>query len=271
MNRISLNCSTFVGQQYGYGPGSNWKSCVDAVNRFYSPLETFAERFERLILSVQFLGFDALDIWTPGQLSWAWATNDHILLARQVLEQHNMTVKSIGGSFGATRDEFRAACKLAVGVNTRLLSGTTSLLFTDRAFLVAALEEFDLRLAFENHPEKTPEEMLDKLADTAQGRIGTAVDTGWYATQGYNVAQAIEMLNDHILHVHLKDVLPPKYPGEHVNCGFGDGCVPLEAVVDRLRNIQYAGDYSIENHALDHDPTDEVKKARSWLAARLNL
>lgn len=269
MNRISLNCSTFVGQQCGYGPDSDWKSCVDAVNQFYSPLATFAERFEQLILSVKALGFDALDVWTPGQLSWAWATNEHISMARRLLEQHGMTVTSIGGEFGSTRDDFVSACTLAVGVNTKLLSGTVPLLFTDRAFLVAKLEAFDLKLAIENHPEKTPEAMLAKIGDTAHGRIGTAVDTGWYATQGYDVANAIEKLKDHILHVHLKDVLQPTQPEEHINCGYGKGCVPLEETVAMLRQIQYAGDYSIEDHAFDHDPTHEIEEARTWLESRL--
>jgi sugar phosphate isomerase/epimerase len=269
VNQISLNCSTFVGKQYSYGSDSDWGSCVDAVNQYYSPLATFPERFEQLVLHVKTLGFDALDIWTPGQLSWRWATDGHISTAHHLLEQHDMAVTSIGGEFGATRDEFVAACRLAVGVDTKLLSGTVPLLFSDRAFLVAKLEEFDLKLAIENHPEKTPEEMLAKIDDTGHGRIGTAVDTGWYATQGYDGVQAIEKLKDHILHVHLKDVLQPTQPDEHINCGYGNGCVPLEEIVSKLDKIQYTGDYSVENHAFDHDPTREVEEARKWLEERL--
>lgn len=239
-----------------------------AVNEFYSSLETFAERFEQLILEVKALGFDALDVWTPGQLSWRWATAEHIAVARRLFEQHHVSVTSIGGEFGDTREDFMAACKLAVGVNTGLLSGTTTLLFRDRAFVIATLKEYDLRLAFENHPEKTPQEMLDKIGDGGEGRIGTAVDTGWYATQGYDAVKAIEKLSDHILHIHLKDV---RAPGEHINCGYGQGCVPLEASVQALKKIAYTGDYSVENHAFDHDPTEELRTAlpmlRHWLAS----
>lgn len=241
-----------------------------AVNEFYRPLETFAERFEQLILDVKALGFDALDVWTPGQLSWRWAPGEHIAIARRLLEQHPMTVTSIGGEFGATTEEFVAACKLAVGVNTKLLSGTTTLLFSDRAFVIATLKKYDLRLAFENHPEKTPQEMLDKIGDGGEGWIGTAVDTGWYATQGYDAVKAIEALSGHIFHVHLKDV---RAPGGHINCGYRQGCVPLEASVRALKKIGYNGDYSVENHAFDHDPTEELSNAlpmvRRWLASPL--
>ncbi len=233
-----------------------------AVNEFYRPLETFAERFEQLVLDVKALGFDALDVWTPGQLSWRWAAEEHIAIARRLLEQRSMTVTSLGGEFGATREEFVAACKLAVGVNTQLLSGTTALLFSDRAFVIARLKEHDLRLAFENHPEKTPQEMLDKMGEGGEGRIGTAVDTGWYATQGYDAVQAIEALRGHIFHVHLKDV---RAPGEHINCGYGQGCVPLEASVRALKEIGYRGAYSVENHAFDHDPTEELRTALGLL------
>lgn len=268
MPTISLNCSSFVARQSGYpSPHDSWESCVQAVNDFYSPLETFAERFELLIREVKALGFDALDVWTPGQLSWRWATQEHIVTARSLLERHRLTVTSLGGEFGATPVDFVAACQLAVGVNTQLLSGTTTLLSKDRAFVIAALREYGLRLAFENHPEKTPREMLDKITDDGQGRIGTAVDTGWYATQGYDVIEAVEELDGHIFHVHVKDV---RAPGAHINCGFGQGCVPLEASVQALKRIGYPGDYSVENHAFDHDPTEELRAAlpmlRRWQA-----
>ncbi|MBI3243150.1 MAG: sugar phosphate isomerase/epimerase [Chloroflexi bacterium] len=271
MNKISLNCSSFVAKQNGYPrPHDSWETCVRAVNEFYRPLETFAKRFEQLILDVKALGFDALDVWTPGQLSWRWASEEHIVIARRLLEQHYMAATSIGGEFGATREDFVAACKLASGVKTQLLSGTTTLLFSERAFVIATLKEYDLRLAFENHPEKTPQEMLDKIGGGGEGRIGTAVDTGWYATQGYDAVKAIEALSNHIFHVHLKDV---QAPGEHINCGYCQGCAPLEASVQALKKIGYSGDYSVENHAFDHDPTEELRTAlpmlRRWLASPL--
>lgn len=265
-NRISLNCSSFVAKQYGYLPGDDWAVRVDAVNAYYSPLETFGERFEKLLLDAKALGYNAIDVWTPGQLSWVWATDQHIQIAAQLLDQHNVEVTSIGGEFGDTREKFVSACKLAVGVGTTLLSGTVPLLFMDRDFLVQALQDYDLRLAIENHPEKTPDEMLLQIGDTAGGRIGTAVDTGWYATHGYNAAEAIIHLNEHLLHIHLKDI---RAVGDHVNCGYGQGIVPLEDCVLTLRDISYSGDISVENHCFDHDPTDELRQAlgmlRTWM------
>lgn len=268
MNRIALHCSSFVGKQCGYHPPRSWGECVEALSAYYRPLETFAARFEELLLHVRSLGYDALDIWQPGQLGWRWASLEHIASARDLLNRYGMAVTSYAGEFGETREEFLAACRLAAGIGAPILSGLTALVAGDRAFVARTLEEFDLKLALENHPERTAQEMIDQIGGGNGGeRIGTAVDTGWYATRGYDPVRAITELGSRILHVHLKDVLLGE---EHINCGMGKGCVPLKACVYALRTMGYSGDYSIENHTLDHDPNAELSEGRAlvkhWLA-----
>ena len=258
MNPISFNCSNLVGAQCGYEPQSEWDSCVEAVNEYYRPLSTFAARFEEMILGITALGFDALDLWMPGQLNFRWATDEHIRLARALLDKHHMTVTSLGGDFGETKEEFVASCKLAVAVNTDLLSGVTPVLFSDRLFVVRTLQEYNLRFGIENHPERSPQEMLDQIGDGGEGTLGTTLDTGWYATRHYDVVRAIEELDRHIFLVHLKDVLDGE---EHLNVGYGRGIVPMEQCVYALRRIGYKGDYCIENHPVDHDPTGEIREA----------
>jgi sugar phosphate isomerase/epimerase len=266
MNQISLHCSSFVASQCGYSPENTWEACVRAQNEYYAPPGTFTARFEDLILRVGHLGYTAMDIWQPGQLDWHWAGQDHISTVRGLLDLHKVTVTSYAGEFGETREEFLAACRVASGIGAPILSGLTELYFTDRAFVVETLGNFNLKLALENHPEETAQQMLDEIGDGGDGSIGTAIDTGWYATRGYDVVRAVQELKGHILHVHLKDVLPGP---EHINCGYGRGCVPLEASVLELKRQGYAGDYSVENHNLDHDPDEELKEARllvqSWL------
>ncbi len=260
---ISLNGSSLVGQQVGYQ--KNWSQSVATVNEYYKTLDTFADRFEKMLQGVQALGFSALDIWTAGQLNWAWATPEHIAIAKNLLEKYDFTVTSLSGEFGQTREEFESACRLALGINTSLLSGTLPLLFTDRAYVVEKLRDYDLGLAIENHPERHPTEMLEKIGDGAEGRIGTSIDTGWYATQGYDAAQAIYDLKDHLLHIHLKDVLA----GEHINCGYGKGIVPIDRCLNALKEIGYPHDISVENHTFDHDPTDELRLALEWVKGGL--
>lgn len=258
MNRISFNGSNGVGQQSGYR--ADWAASVDAVNAHYQPLATFPARFETFLTGIKALGFRAVDVWTAGQLNWAWATPEHNRIAHELLVKHGLSVTSLGGEFGETMEEFERACQMAVTLETRLLSGTLPLMFTDRAHVVARLKAYDLRLAIENHPERTPAEMLEKIGDGAGGRIGTCVDTGWYATQGYNPALAIHELRDHLLHIHLKNVLPGE---DHLNTGYDHGEVDIRACLTALQDIDYEGDISVEDHATDHDPTEEIEQGRA--------
>ncbi len=264
MPQISFNCSNLVGQQARYK--ADWAQSVAAVNQFYQPLETFAKRFDTMLADIVELGFSAVDIWTAGQLNWAWATPEHIKIANDLVNKYQLQVTSLGGEFGETRSEFDNACGMAVGVGTSLLSGTLPLLFEDRDYVVQRLREYGLHLAIENHPESHPGEMLDKIGDGAGGLIGTTVDTGWYATRGYDAARAIADLKDYLLHVHLKDVLAGD---AHVNCGYGKGIVDIQRCLTALKAIGYDGDVSIENHAVDHDPTDELQIGLSLVSNAL--
>ncbi len=267
MNQIALHCSSFVGQQAGYQPPSDWGRAVRALADYYRPPETFASRFERLILRVRALGYAAMDVWQAGQLDWQWATGGQIRAAAELLARHGMAATSLAGEFGSTREEFQAACRAAVGIGAPLLSGLTGLWFSDPAFVLRTLKENNLKLALENHPETTAQEMLAEIGGRGEGLVGTALDTGWYATRGFDVVRAVRELGERILHVHLKDVLPG---GGHVNCGYGRGIVPLREVVGALKEQGYPGVYSVEEHTLDHDPDEELRADRilvqGWLA-----
>ena len=108
------------------------------------------------------------------------------------------------------------------------------------------------------------------VAEIAQsdGTMAATVDTGWWATQGYDPVRAIEELGEHIAHVHLKDV---KAVGEpHDTCPWGDGVVDIEACVRALLALGYSGAFSIEHEPEDHDPSEEILAMRAqlegWLA-----
>lgn len=262
MFRIALHGSSFVGSRYGYQSPGTWEQCVQSLSAYFEPVDTFARRFNDLLTQVERLGFTCVDVWQPAVLNWQWAAPQHVLHARDLFAQHRMGVSSLAGEFGVTRKDFLSACALASAIGAKILSGTTALLMTDRSFVIDTLSTYDLQLAIENEVEFTPAEMLEQIGDGAGGRIGTALDTGWWATHQYDVVQAIRELNGHIFHVHLKDVLPGD---EHINCGYGKGCVPIEECIRTLMEIGYSGVVSVENHTLDHDPDQELIAGRQLL------
>ena len=96
--------------------------------------------------------------------------------------------------------------------------------------------------------------------------LGAAVDTGWWATQGYDPVAAIHELSDRLFHVHLKDV---EEPGTHVTCMHGEGCARIFDCVEALLDIGYAGPVSIEHHSFDRDPTAECARALTVIREQL--
>ena len=93
--------------------------------------------------------------------------------------------------------------------------------------------------------------------------MGATVDTGWWGTQGYDAAEAIEELGEHVLHVHLKDVLALDEP--HETCRWGEGIVPIEDCVRTLERIGYQGTIAVEHEPETFDPTNDVRAMREQL------
>ncbi len=266
MNPISFMTANFVAREVGYSMTEGWRQGDNASNAYFQPIATFPQRFEELLLAVGAMGFDALDLWTA-HLNPEWATSDHIGVARDLLRQHGLKVVSLAGAFGHTVGEFEAACGLAAALDVSLLAGVAPLLDHDRQAAVAILQAHGIRLGLENHPEKTPEDMLARIGDGAEGVIGTALDTGSYATHSYDAVTAIEKLAGHLVHIHLRDVLAP---GEEESCRLGAGCVPLAACVATLQRLAYAGPICIEHNPAYYDPTEDCRASlamlRGWLA-----
>jgi sugar phosphate isomerase/epimerase len=183
-----------------------------------------------------------------------------------------LQVTSLAGWFGSTREELERSCQLAVGLGATILGGNTALVTSDvadRAFLVDRLRWYDLTLGIENHPEKSPDEVLAKIGDGAGGRIGTALDTGWFATQGYDAPTSIKDLAGHIVLLHLKDVLKAGMP--HETCRYGQGVAKIAECVAEVKVLGYAGAITVEHEPEHADPTEDcivsVGMLRGWLGA----
>lgn len=264
---ISFMSANFVARESGWSIGG-WADGDRAVQATFEPIETFPRRFGEMLDEVVALGFDTVDLWTA-HLAPRWATDEHVAAAVSALRDRGLRVASLAGGFGATPDEVAASCRVAVAVGAPVLGGGTELLDSDPATLDRLLDEHGLRFGLENHPERTPAEVLGRIGSNGSGRIGATIDTGWFGTQGYDAARAIEELGDRVVHVHLKDVGHAGTP--HETSAFGDGVVPLRECVETLRRIGYGGAISVEHEPYGHDPRPEIARARelleAWVAA----
>jgi sugar phosphate isomerase/epimerase len=252
--------ANYVAREVGYAM-HGWGHGDRATNDAFAPLETYGEKLDELLLDIESLGFDAVDLW-GAHLSPDWATDEHVEIAVDTLRRRGVSVTTYATWVGPSTIE--RSCELARALGTDVIGGGFS---GDPQALAPVLEKYEVRLAIENHPEKTPQEVLAKIA-AGGDRFGACVDTGWWGTQGYDAAQALEELGDRVWHVHLKDVLALDEP--HETCRWGEGIVPIEACVRTLRRTGYAGAVAVEHEPETFDPTDDVREMREelegWLA-----
>jgi sugar phosphate isomerase/epimerase len=256
MGPISFMTANYVAEHTGWAM-RDWGHGDRATNDHFRDPETFAERFEDLLGRIRGLGFDTLDLW-GAHLSPDWATDEHLAAARELLARHGLRVSSYAVFVDKAAGRIERTCDVADALGTSLLAGLTS---ARREVLLPILRERGLRLGLENHPERDPQEIVDRIGSDADV-LGATVDTGWFGTQGYDAARAIEELAPHVLAVHLKDVLRE---GEHETCRWGEGVVPVEACVRALERTGYRGALTIEHEPERFDPSEDVRAMREML------
>jgi L-ribulose-5-phosphate 3-epimerase len=257
-NVVSFMTANYVARQTAYAM-HGWGHGDRTSNEWFSPLETYEERFGELAADIESLGFGAIDLW-GAHLHKSWATDEHVAVACELLGRHGLSVTSYATYLGAGETE--RVCDIAAALGTALLGGMAS----DLPGALPVLRERGVKLGIENHPEKNPSELLAKIGDDGDA-LGATVDTGWWATQGYDAARAIEELRDHVLHVHLKDVLAIGEP--HETCRWGEGIVPVEDSVRALRRIGYTGGIAVEHEPETFDPSDDCAAMLATLKAWL--
>jgi len=253
---ISFMTANYVAREVGYAM-HGWGHGDRATNEAFAPLETYGAKLGELLADIRALGFDAVDLW-GAHLSPDWATDDHVDVAVDVLRQNRLTVTTYATWVGPSNIE--RSCELALALGTSLLGGGFS---GEPETLTPTLEKYDVRLGIENHPEKTPADVLAKIR-RGGSHFGATVDTGWWGTQGYDAARAIEELGPHVWHVHLKDVLALGEP--HETCRWGEGIVPIDECLRALERIGYTGATAIEHAPETFDPTEDIRAMREQLA-----
>lgn len=123
---------------------------------------------------------------------------------------------------------------------------------------------FGIHFHVENHPEKQPRELLDKIGGGNEW-LGVCIDTGWLGTQGVDAPSFIRECGSLVRHVHLKDV---KAPGAHETCLLGSGSVDVAGCIQTLRDLAYHGWYSWEDEPEDRNPFLTAAQNREWILSQ---
>ncbi|GGK35658.1 hypothetical protein GCM10008955_31960 [Deinococcus malanensis] len=263
---VAFNTANFAYRQVNYRATGDWGQACRTSREHFSPIETFGERFDELLGEVDDMGFKNLELW-HFHLHQKWWTPEHVQVALDVAGRRKMRFVAFCGGFGDDLAEFERTLQLVTALGIPLLAGASRVFTEQRAEYVARLREYGVRFGYENHPEKTPQELLERAGPDEGGLVGVTVDTGWFGTQNYPADQAVGELGERVLHVHLKDV---RQVGTHDTVGYGQGVVPLRRVVGSLNDMNYQGLISVEHEPEQFDPTEDIKESRrqleSWLS-----
>jgi sugar phosphate isomerase/epimerase len=257
---ISFTTANYVARETGWAM-HGWGHGDRETNDAFRPLETYRERLATVFADVRALGFEAVDVW-GAHLGADWATDEHVAVAVDELARAGLAVATYATWLGPQNVE--RASEIARALGTTVIGAGFS---GEPEALVPALRRHGVTLAVENHPERSPAEVLAKI-DRGGGAFAATVDTGWWGTQGYDAARAIEELWPHVACVHLKDVRAPGEP--HHTCRWGGGIVDVEACVRVLRSLGYEGPWTVEHEPEDHDPSEEIRSMRGQLEGWLS-
>jgi predicted dehydrogenase/sugar phosphate isomerase/epimerase len=273
---ISFMSANFVAREIGYDMNAGWSQGDQATQAYFSPLGTYEERFGCLVREIRTLGFEVMDLW-GAHLHFSWATPEHLSIAVRCIREHGMRVGSYAAWVLGGVPELRAACRVCQALNIPLIGGYVELLEKDRAAALKVLREFGVAYGFENHPERSADEILSKIGEGDEDVVGLTLDPGWLVTQGAPVLEALDRLAPRIKLVHLKDLKarraePTGYPFidmGHETCCTGEGVVPLERLVRRLVMGGYRGAFSIEHEPEVGNPGPDCARAlpvvRQWI------
>lgn len=258
-DRISFVTANFVGRALDYSVKPfNWGQADKATQRLFHG-DSFEKEFSEIMRAISDAGFKMIELWTA-HLNYKRATQEQIQKAKQILKSFNLSVCSYAGGFGNSEEEVEKSFQLAQAMGANVLAGSLNEKLLDRAYSLC--QEYKIRLAFENHPDReTPEKIKTQIGDRKEW-FGACMDTGWFATFNIDASEAVRELGKSVFHVHLKDI---KKAGAHETCALGDGIVNIPAVISALKEISYDGYLSIEHEPEYHDPMQEVKKSLSRL------
>ena len=264
MNTLSFITANYVARELNYQMTEGWDQGDAATQAAFRPAEQFESKLGVMLGDIKALGFQTLDLW-GAHLHGRWATAEHLRIAKELLAKHELQVVSLAAWIDSL-ETLKGTATIAAALGATSIGGGAPSLHTFRADAEAVLKEHGVTLGIENHPEKTPDEVLKQIGDGADGFIGTALDTGWWATQGFSAPQAIRELKDHLVHVHLKDI---KAEGEHETCRLGTGTVPITECLEVLQEVGYMGALGIEHEPETFDPTQDIEASaalvRDWL------
>jgi L-ribulose-5-phosphate 3-epimerase len=251
-SRIAFNTANLVARVTGYRfELSRW-----GEQHQKTVAATDEQAWRSICQEIAAAGFRAVEIW-EAHAAPETLTESRARTWKRILDEARL--RPIGYAGGLRRETLQICAWLDIPHVDGGLRGMT----VDQATKLC--REFGIRFNYENHPEKSTQEILAVIGGGNEW-LGVCVDTGWLGTQSVPAPEAIRTLGPLVRHTHIKDV---KAAGKHETCLLGDGVVNVAGCLQALREIGYPGWYSWEDEPEDRNPFDSAARNRRWMAQYL--
>jgi sugar phosphate isomerase/epimerase len=269
---VSFITANYVAREIGFRGWTDWGAADRATrDAFHGP--NFGQKFDELCRLVKQAGFSNIDIWVA-HLDPLRATDAMVDRAADTLQRNGLRVVAYTAGLGRpdmARQDAERVYQVARKIGAPLLG--VGLNPSNEKLAYELGKEYGIRYAIENHPEKSPRELLDRLGRMPSGYtdlIGVAQDTGFWGMFGYDAVEATHELKDVLFHMHLKQV--KRFPdGQWGSCAYDEGVLDMASIVRALVEIGYQDAVSVEHEPHDEDPTEAVVRSgeqlRSWLGS----
>jgi L-ribulose-5-phosphate 3-epimerase len=251
--KIAFNTASLVGRVTGYRFHlSDW---MDQHNKTIAA--TDEAEWGRICAEISAAGYRAVEVW-QAHADPSVMTEAKAAVWRRIMDDNGLT--AIGYAGGYVAGAFAVCNWLGIPRVTGGLGGA------DAATVSAECKSAGVAFGFENHPEKSAEEIRARIAGADPKWVGVGVDLGWLGTQGIDAPACLRELGSLVHHVHVKDV---RAAGGHETVPLGEGCVQVEECLNVLKAMGYTGWYSWEDEPEDRNPFDVAVRCREWLEVRV--
>jgi len=212
----------------------------------------------QLIDALRQAGLGHVEIW-PRHLQWTLG-KAKAEKALSLLQQEGIAVSAYGAvefsnDEAAARPIFAFARQAGIGALTVTKVEPDALSLVDRLS-----QEYGVLVAIHNHGRHHHYgrfEQIEEVFSQTSRRYGLCLDTAWFLDAGCDPIEAIDVFQDRLYGVHLKDFVFDDQEG-HQDVIIGTGGLDLPRFMKRLQEIGFAGYLSIEYEGDPDDPLPQV-------------
>lgn len=229
-------------------------------------LACLGQPFRRALVTAAKLGATAVEIDARGEINAQSISTTGLRDLKRILADHELQVSAVGFRTRRGYDDpeeidrrvsaTKAAMKFAQGIGANCVVNNVGLAVTDEQsesgkLLVEVLTDLShyghqvgARLCAETGNDD-PAELKRLLEQLPPQGIGVDLNPGQLIVAGHEPLAAIELLGEHIVHVHATDGVRDRARGRGLEVQLGRGSCDFPSIVAVLESRGYRGYYTV--------------------------